>query len=798
VSVAGHSFFSQAWKGLARNWEDFDASDDSRAFIKREQSRNTARNLLFANPGYALACVLVISQIHSALPTTLLWPWCTAMVVILVVSFAHSVRLFYFDASPSQYTRRITVLEGAFGLGVASMIAYALGIVPPDQQALIVGAFVGIMASGCISLSAYPPAGLFWCLSFAVIGSIGLLSQGQMVFNSLFVLLMLFSAMTVVWCIHSSRNILERFRGEVVSEEQTKLTELLLHDFEGSARDWLWEVDRSGRLQRISSRLIERTKLPLASLENANLPALLRSMLSVMLPDTRLAIEQFEKKLDEPVAFRDHALPVEIAGELRWWSMTAHPIYDGRNFWVGWRGVGADVTDTTRREQDLARLANVDSLTGLASRHTFHAALAQIDFSRDDLQTGLLLIDLDNFKSVNDTFGHAVGDQLLQQVAHRLAGAARNTDLLARLGGDEYALLIRDAEPSLDLRARAQAFLNELEPVFNISGVRLEVRGSVGAASAPLDASDADALLRAADAALYAAKDAGRNHVYRYDRELALRAQSRAQLTRDLAHALERNEFVVFYQPQISAQSGEIEGFEALLRWQRPGHGMIPPAEFIAIAEETGRIVPIGIWVLRTACLAAKAWASPLSVAVNLSAPQFSSRTFVEEVSAVLRDTDFPAHRLELEITESSLIEDRERARETLRALRALGVRVSIDDFGTGYSSLSYLGSFPLDRIKIDRSFLVALDCDPQGQAMAILKAIIQLAEGLNLATTAEGVETVQQQRTMQALGVTALQGYVFARPMSEHELPAFVKSWALRDLPGFSEGARLLKTIQN
>jgi diguanylate cyclase (GGDEF)-like protein len=798
VSVATYSFFDKAWRRLARNWEDFDASDDSRAFIKRQQSRNTARNLLFANPGYALGCILVLGQIHPSLPLNLLVPWCVAMALIASSSYLQSVRLYFFDASPTRYTRVITVFEGAFALGIAAMLAYALGRVPPDQQALIVGAFVGIMAGGCISLSAYPPAGLFWCFTFAIMGSIGLLAVGQPVFNVIFILLVVFSAVTSVWCIHSSRNILERLRAKVVAEEQSKLTALLLRDFEGSARDWLWEVNCSGRLQRISSRLLERTKLPLASLENAHLTELVRSMFLVMLPDTRVAIDQFEKKLAEPIAFRDHILPVEIEGELRWWSMTAHPIYDGRKNWIGWRGVGADVTDTTRREQDLSRLANVDSLTGLASRHNFYAALAQIDFSRTDTQTGLLLIDLDNFKAVNDTLGHAAGDQLLQQVAQRLAGAARSTDLLARLGGDEYALLIREADPRLDLHARAQAFLSALEPVFNVNGAYIEVRGSVGAASAPLDAGNSDALMQAADAALYAAKDSGRNIVYRYDRELALRAQTRASLTRDLAHALDRNEFVIFYQPQVSARSGALEGFEALLRWQRPGHGMVPPAEFIAIAEETGRIVPIGMWVLRTACFAAKAWASPLQIAVNLSASQFASRTLLEDVSIALRDANLPAHRLELEITESALIEDRLSARETLLALRALGVRVSIDDFGTGYSSLSYLGTFPLDRLKIDRSFLVALDCDPEGQALAILKTIIQLAAGLNLATTAEGVETAQQQRTMQVLGVTAMQGFAFARPMSETEVPPFMKNWVARESAAAPDGARLLKTIQN
>ncbi len=795
MSVAIESFLSRVWLWFACNWEDFEASDDSRAFIKRQQTRNTARNLLFANPGYALGLGLVVWRVHEYLPLGPLIAWSIAMLIVACTSYWNSVRLYYFHTSPKRYTRLVTVCESLFALGVAAFFGYALGEVPPGEQALIVGAFVGIMAGGCISLSAYPPAGLIWCCVFALMGSIGLLAIGQPVFNSIFVLLVVFFAVTSVWCIHSSRNILERLRSKVMADEQSKLTALLLRDFEGSARDWLWEVDRNARLQRISSRLIELTKLPLAELERFDLPGLVRRTFPIALPDIAKAIDQFEAKLSDAVAFRDHLLPIEIEGELRWWSMTAHPIYDGRKNWVGWRGVGSDVTNTTRREHDLARLANVDSLTGLASRHSFYAALAQVDFYSNETQTGVLLIDLDNFKTVNDTLGHAVGDQLLMHVANRLAGAVRSSDLLARLGGDEYALLIRDADPRLDLLVRARTLLSALEPAFNVNGAYLEVRASVGAASAPLDAHTADALMRAADAALYAAKDAGRNKVYRYDRELALRALTRANLTADLAHALDRDEFVLFFQPQINTRSGALEGFEALLRWQRPGHGMVPPVEFIGIAEETGLIVPIGMWVLQTACYAAKAWSQPLQIAVNLSASQFASRTLLEDVSAALNETRLPAHRLELEITESALIEDRQSARETLRALRALGVRVSIDDFGTGYSSLSYLGTFPLDRLKIDRSFLVALDTDTDGQALSILKTIIQLAAGLNLATTAEGVETLQQQQLIKQLGVSAMQGYAFARPMPGIEVCAFVANWqALGEAPAL-DAPRLIKS---
>jgi diguanylate cyclase (GGDEF)-like protein len=776
------SLSSQISKWFVGHWVDPMASDDSRAFIQQQQARNTARNLLFAIPGYMIGFGMMLSQIINELSFVSLLTWTLGMAVIMGASLWQSVRLYYFKAPAKRYTRIVLVLESLVALGIAIACSVAINQVPPEKQALIVGSFVGIMAGGCISLSAYPPAGLLWCLIFAVSGSVGLLSVGSPVFDIIFLLLLLFFAVTSVWCLHQSRNILERLRAKVMADEQSKLTALLLRDFEGSARDWLWEVNRDGHLQRISSRLVEVVRRPVAELEKITLPALLRSTFPVQMPDATTAIDAFEKKLTEAVAFRDHIVPVEIAGELRWWSMTGHPIYDGRNAWIGWRGVGSDVTDTTRREQDLARLANVDSLTGLASRHQFNMALTEVDFTNPNTHTGLLLIDLDNFKAVNDTLGHAVGDQLLQLVAQRLAGSVRSSDILARLGGDEYALLMRNADSRLDLTARGRSLLKTLEAPFDVNGAYMEVRGSVGAACAPADANSAEDLMRAADVALYAAKDAGRNNVYRYDRELAERAQIRAQLTQDLAHALDRNEFALFYQPQINAKSGVLEGFEALLRWQRPGSGMVPPGEFIGIAEETGVIVPIGLWVLRTACAAAMQWDASMHIAVNLSASQFASRNLLDDISAALKETGLPAHRLELEITESALVEDRESARDTLQRLRAMGIRVSVDDFGTGYSSLSYLGTFPLDRLKIDRSFVVALDNDPGGQALSILKTIIQLAASLNLATTAEGVETAQQQRTMRQLGVSALQGFAFSRPMPVVDVPAFISNWEPRE----------------
>jgi diguanylate cyclase (GGDEF)-like protein len=377
-------------------------------------------------------------------------------------------------------------------------------------------------------------------------------------------------------------------------------------------------------------------------------------------------------------------VPVSVAGELRWWTLSARPLYDVTNRWVGWRGVGSDTTDTARREQDLVRLANVDSLTGLASRHQFHSGMRAFNLTGDGIETGLLLIDLDNFKGVNDTLGHAVGDLLLQLVAQRLAAHVRENDLLARLGGDEYALIVRNMPGLLDLAVRGRELIESLAEPFAIGGGSIQVRGSVGVASAPQDAIDAEALMRAADVALYAAKDAGRNCVVLYNSELAQKAQARAQLVTALALAVDQNQLMLEYQPIVETRGGAIAGFEALVRWHRPGSGRVSPAEFITLAEETGLIMKIGGWVLQKACIQALAWPEQLRVAVNLSASQFASPHLPDEIAQVLATTGLPAHRLELEITESALIEDRLDAGETLRRLRAMGVSVAIENFWHG------------------------------------------------------------------------------------------------------------------
>jgi diguanylate cyclase (GGDEF)-like protein len=782
--AAQWSGLQKAWNWLRSHWEEIDAPAPRAQSLKFQRYQATAHAVLYAELGNACAALFLFWQFKDAFPHPVPMLWLLTVLLVLTNSFYGAWRIALGRKELSvQYGKRVV----AHAVIVAALFTVA-GVdlfhrVNADGQLLIVALFVGMMCAGVIALNAIPCASLSWIVIFVIAGLGTLLRGHRHVYIYLTVLLVLYTVALVAWSLQLSKNFLERIRAKSSADEQRDVTGLLLRDFEGSARDWLWEADVYGRLQRVPQRLAEYLKRPQAELEKAVLTQTLSATLTTPMRDATLAYQALEQKLQRPVPFTDLIVPVSLGGDLHWWAFTARPLHDVRGAWVGWRGVGSDVTDAQRREQDLTRLANVDSLTGLASRHQFHTALNAFDLTDPEISTGLLLLDLDNFKAVNDTLGHATGDQLLHLVAQRLASVTSATDLLARLGGDEYALIVRGARDALEVVARGQAMLDALRAPFAISNVHIEVRGSVGAACAPVDASRADTLLQAADTALYAAKEGGRNTVFLFDRELAERTRSRTQMTQDLAQAILRDELAVHYQPQIDASSGALIGFEALVRWNRGHLGMIQPAEFIELAEETGLIVRIGVWVLRDACRTAVNWPDAAQVSVNLSASQFSSRSLLSDVAAALTDSGLPPDRLELEITESALIEDRIVARETLRALRAMGVHVALDDFGTGYSSLSYLGTFPLDRLKIDRSFVIALEYDPNGQALAIVQTIIQLARGLQLATTAEGVETAAQLRALRAQGCDAIQGYCVARPMPASEIPAFRTHW-LQKIP--------------
>jgi diguanylate cyclase (GGDEF)-like protein len=466
---------------------------------------------------------------------------------------------------------------------------------------------------------------------------------------------------------------------------------------------------------------------------------------------------------NEPSAFTQELMDGRVV------AVSQRPMQDG-----GSVAVHEDITERRRAEAKIAHLARHDMLTNLPNRVLFREHLENA-FARIQPGRGFAVhcLDLDHFKTVNDTLGHPIGDELLKLVAARLIDAVPSTNFMARIGGDEFAVVQTDVSRPEQCSQLASRIVELVSRPYDIDGRHIVIGTSIGIAIAPSDGANPDLLLKNADMALYLAKGDGRGTHRFFEREMDKRLQTRRALELDFRKAIANGEFEVYYQPILYLQTGKVSGFEALVRWNHPERGMVSPADFIPLAEETGLILPLGEWVLRTACMQASRWTHQVPVAVNLSAMQFKGRNIVQLVLNALASSGLPAGRLDLEITESVLLQDETHVLGLLHQLREIGVRISMDDFGTGYSSLAYLRNFPFDKIKIDRSFtrdmLVRKDCQ------AIIRAVVGLARSLGITTIIEGIETKEQLAASKADGCDEGQGYLFAKPMPEREVAGFL-----------------------
>ena len=442
------------------------------------------------------------------------------------------------------------------------------------------------------------------------------------------------------------------------------------------------------------------------------------------------------------------------------------PMADG-----GWVATHEDITEQRRSEVKIEYMAHHDALTDLPNRVLLNERLEQALGQSVHRQEMLAVhhLDLDQFKAVNDTFGHPAGDKLLKMVADRLRGLVRETDTIARMGGDEFVVVHAPIDDPAEATSLAQRIIALISEPFDLDGHQATIGASVGIAVGPSDGLRPDHLLRNADLALYRAKGDGRGTFRFFESAMDLQMQTRRIMERDLRKALPAGEFELHYQPVVNLASGDISGFEALIRWNHPDKGMISPAAFIPLAEETGFIVPMGEWVIREACATAAKWPGDLSVAVNISAAQFRSCGLMQVIVGALATSGLHPSRLEIEITETVLLQNRETTLAVLRQLRELGIRIAMDDFGTGYSSLTYLQCFPFDKIKIDRSFVK--DITENAGSLNIVRAVAALARGMGMTATAEGVETREQLDSITSEGCNEMQGFLFSRPLPAHEI---------------------------
>ncbi len=442
------------------------------------------------------------------------------------------------------------------------------------------------------------------------------------------------------------------------------------------------------------------------------------------------------------------------------------PMPDG-----GWVATHEDITVQRRSEVKIEYMAHHDALTDLANRVLLNERLEQALGRRIHLEQMVAVhhLDLDQFKAVNDTFGHPAGDKLLKIVADRLRGLVRETDTIARMGGDEFVVVQAPIADPAESTALAQRIIASMSEPFDLDGHQAVIGASIGIAVGPSDGLGPDDLLRNADLALYRAKGDGRGTFRFFEAAMDLQMQTRRIMERDLRKALSSGQFELYYQPVVNLASGDISGFEALIRWNHPDQGVIPPASFIPLAEETGLIVPVGEWVIRQACATAAQWPGDLSVAVNISAAQFRNPGLMQVIVGALATSGLHPTRLEIEITETVLLQNRETTLAVLRQLRELGIRIAMDDFGTGYSSLTYLQCFPFDKIKIDRSFVK--DITENTGSLNIVRAVAALAKGMGMTATAEGVETSEQLDRITSEGCTEMQGFLFSRPVPASEI---------------------------
>jgi len=494
-----------------------------------------------------------------------------------------------------------------------------------------------------------------------------------------------------------------------------------------------------------------------------------KDVLEICLPINNLSGKSADDLFEEHIAFlREKSVGPHVydLNNGRVISCSYTRTEDGR-----WLATYEDVTERRQAEAKIMHMARHDALTNLPNRVLFRDKMDQA------LQRGerlaVMFLDLDRFKGVNDSLGHSVGDALLCAVTERLQRVVRGVDTVARLGGDEFAIVQSQARPSDASELAAKVIETLLEP-FEVHGHQVVIGTSIGIAMAPTDGSDPDQLLRNADMALYRAKANGRGNYHFFQSEMDAQMQERRRLELDLRKALHADEFELYYQPLVQIASGEVCGFEALIRWNHPERGIVGPDNFIPVAEEIGLIVPLGEWVLRRACKDAVTWPANITVAVNLSAAQFRNPMLALSVVSALGQSGLAASRLELEITESVLLQDDRAVLDTLHQIRELGVRICMDDFGTGYSSLSYLRSFPFGKIKIDRSFVSELG--KENDCVAIIRAVTRLGASLGMITTGEGVETEQQLEILRAEGCVQAQGFLFSKPKPLSEIPALLR----------------------
>jgi diguanylate cyclase (GGDEF)-like protein/PAS domain S-box-containing protein len=653
------------------------------------------------------------------------------------------------DLRPTVWHSRIAAL--CWGAIIGIPIAFRL-TQEIDVLAMIA---MGLIILATIALSTHLPAARNHSWVLGAIIFTALIAHGTAQSYKLATLIALYTVLTDKVSLFLYGNFAARTVGETNLIEAAETIKLALKDFEEQSSDWLWEADADGYLVNPSPRAAQATGMRIEDCVNFK-------PIDLLVPGPELTA--LVSIAMSGSAYRDIEVPVLINGEERWWCISGRPQLDADGKIVRTRGTTSDITEAKHAAAKIAHLARYDSLTDLPNRMLFGETLTRAIARRPENKLlAVLYLDIDHFKSINDMLGHAIGDQVLKIAASRIENSLGLNDIVGRQGGDEFSVILPEIASRAEAEAVADAIVAALAEPIIIDDQQINTGASVGIAYAPDDGESAQDLIKSADLALYHAKQNGRGRHSTFEINMHEAMKARRQIEIDLRSAINRDELELYYQPLINLESGDIIGYEALLRWNHP-NGMVMPDTFIPVAEETGLIVPLGEWVIRNALNEVKRWPEHLGVAVNLSPAQMRSPNLIPTIVNALAASGVQPHRLEMEITETVLMQDTDANLSVLHKLRALGVRIALDDFGTGYSSLNYLRSFPFDKIKIDRCFVN--DVDSRDDSRAIVRAVTGLASSLGMVTTAEGVEREDQLDELRREGCTEVQGYFFSRPM--------------------------------
>lgn len=729
---------------------------------------------------HAIALVLTLSIFFHAVAPPVLAGW----VVLLVAALWNASRV---DHGLRDVDRRAmtkveyTVHAVSVALVAAVWAAPNFIFVPHGsvEDHLVFWALTAMLITGTTLAFAATPVATLVFASVTGLAAITSFTLGG--FYEYAALAASFCGLAMGGAIRSARTYLSARIAEAGVAEKSEVVSLLLREFEDTDADWLWQIDTARRVRSASPRFVYALGKEFEEIEGKSFIQLVAGQAwdTGQFPPS---LHDLAERLKRRESFSNLLVQVAVGANRRWWELSGTPIIDENGTFHGFRGVGSDVTEQRESDEKIAYLARYDTLTGLPNRLMLTEAIADALRYADQWRTkcAFLMIDLDRFKAVNDSLGHQVGDQLLAQVSARLKGLMTDNELCGRLGGDEFAIVVRDASDRSRVDRVAQSVIDQLSLPYEVNHHTLYVGASVGSALGPRDGQTVETLMRNADLALYRAKDEGGAAHCTYEPSLHADAEERRKLEFSLRHALERNEMYLQYQPVVDATSETVVSFEALLRWKSEEHGMVSPAKFIPLAEDTRLIVPIGDWVLREACREALNWPSHVRVAVNVSGEQLLDPQFSTKVVAALSSTGLPPHRLEIEVTESIFVRDGATARATLEQIMALGCSVALDDFGTGYSSLGYLRKLRFSTIKVDRSFVQGAAKD-NAESLAIIRAVVAMAQSLDMATTAEGVETAEEAALIRELGCTKIQGYYFGRPMDAPDAIALFRNMITR-----------------